>query len=151
MSYTITGRSVYEMEKIAITREAYEHLLSICRQAMPHEACGVLAGTSASQGEPSIVTSILPITNIHHEPTRSFSFHPGEWISTYYDMQKNRQTLVGFFHSHPTSSAVPSKQDLLGFPASDRQISYWIISVGNTVQPYRLYELGFTPLALMLT
>lgn len=140
------------MEKIAITKKAYEQLLSTCHQAFPLEACGVLAGASATLGEPAIVTSILPITNIHPEPTRSFSFHPDEWISTYYDMLKNRQILVGFFHSHPTSSAVPSKQDLLGFPASDRQISYWIVSIGNhTVQPYRLYKQGFTPLALMLT
>lgn len=142
------------MESIAITHQAYEQLLTICRAALPKEACGVLVGTAAAEGNPATVTHIHAITNIHEDPLRSFRFHPGEWISVYYGMQKNRQALVGFFHSHPTTSAVPSKRDALGFPASGRQNSYWIISMAGgsapVVQPYRLDNHTFRPLVLML-
>jgi Predicted metal-dependent protease of the PAD1/JAB1 superfamily len=143
------------MESIIITHQAYEQLLTLCRKALPRETCGVLAGTEASESNPATVTHIHAVSNIHEDPLRSFRFHPEEWVSVYYDMQKNRQTLVGFFHSHPTASALPSKRDALGLPASGNQLSYWIISMASghapIVQPYRLDHQTFSPLALMLT
>ncbi|MCM3627194.1 M67 family metallopeptidase [Paenibacillus glycanilyticus] len=142
------------MQAIAITHQAHKQLLRLCSLALPREACGVLAGTEAAEAGHATVTDIRSITNVHEDPLRSFRFHPGEWVSAYYDMQKNRQSLVGFFHSHPTSSALPSKRDTLGLPASDRQISYWIISMAGSadpfVQPYLLENGTFRPLALML-
>ncbi|GLX69245.1 M67 family metallopeptidase [Paenibacillus glycanilyticus] len=141
------------MSTIAITQSAYIQLIERCQQELPREACGVLTGTAATQGIPAIVTHVHAITNIHEDPFRSFRFHPGEWVSVYYDMQKNRQTLVGFFHSHPTSSVTPSKRDWLGLPASEEQASYWIISMADgpvpVVQPYRHAGQTFCPLTLM--
>ncbi|ACT00801.1 M67 family metallopeptidase [Paenibacillus sp. JDR-2] len=143
------------MISISITHQAYGQLLSICREEMPREACGILAGTTGTPDCPAVVTQAYAITNVHEDPVHSFRFHPDEWVSAYYDIQKNRQSLVGFFHSHPTSSAVPSKRDWLGLPVSDDLISYWIVSMPGSpaeiVQPFRLDEQSFRPLALMLT
>ncbi|TCN01494.1 proteasome lid subunit RPN8/RPN11 [Paenibacillus sp. BK033] len=140
---------------ISITHQAYGQLLGICREAMPQEACGILAGTPAAPEIPAIVTQAYVITNVHEDPVRSFRFDPAEWVTAYFDIQKNRQSLVGFFHSHPNSSAIPSKRDWLGLPVSDDGISYWIVSMPGSsaadVRPYRLYEQTFRPLALMLT
>lgn len=142
------------MTSIAITHSAYNQLIEICRQELPREACGVLTGTAAVSGSPATVRAVYAITNVHEDPARSFRFHPGEWVSAYFGMQKNRQSLVGFFHSHPNSPAVPSKRDLLGLPAADEWISYWIISMkGNrapVVQPYWINGEDFRPLTLML-
>ncbi|WP_336771640.1 M67 family metallopeptidase [Paenibacillus sp. MMO-58] len=143
------------MLSIAITRLAYDQLLGYCQKSLPQEACGVLAGEAATPDSPAVVTHIYDISNVHEEPLRSFRFHPEEWISAYYGIQKNRQSLVGFFHSHPTSSAVPSTRDWLGLPVSDDSISYWIISMQGSpaavVQPFRMDGQTFRPLVLMLT
>ncbi|WP_435170900.1 M67 family metallopeptidase [Paenibacillus glycanilyticus] len=142
------------MLSIAITRPAYEQLLGFCQKSLPQEACGVLAGAAATPDSPAVVTHVYMISNVHEEPIRSFRFHPGEWVSAYYDIQKNRQSLVGFFHSHPISSAVPSKRDWLGLPVSDDGLSYWIISMPGSpaavVQPFRMDGQIFRPLALVL-
>ncbi|WP_336787089.1 M67 family metallopeptidase [Paenibacillus sp. MMO-177] len=141
------------MPSIAITHFAYNQLIEFCRQELPREACGVLVGAAATSSSPATVTHIHSITNVHEDPVRSFRFHPGEWVSLYYGIQKNRQSLVGFFHSHPTSSAVPSKRDWLGLPVSDDLISYWIVSMPGgpapVVQPFRMDGQTFRPLPLM--
>jgi proteasome lid subunit RPN8/RPN11 len=100
-----------------------------------------------------VINTIIPIKNIHIDPTHSFAFDPEEWTAAFYDMQKNRQTIVGLFHSHPRTEAIPSSSDTKGFlPASE--LSYWIVSLQNSeaphVKPYRLSQGTFIPLQLVL-
>lgn len=146
-----------------ITNSAYEQLIRICMKARPLEACGIVVSSHSNSSSPKllseatdylVVDTIIPITNTHINPTYSFSFDPAEWTAAYYDMQKNRQTLVGLFHSHPRTAAVPSSSDSEGFlPASE--LSYWIVSLQNSeaphVQPYSRSQGSFIPLQLVLT
>lgn len=134
-------------EAITITRSAYTKLLQICGEAWPQEACGVIACTRA------VIDTVIPIKNSHPEPSKAFSFDPAEWTAAYFGMQTSRQSLVGLFHSHPSSEAVPSRLDYDGlWPASS--LSYWIVSLKNPdspyVQAYRPIRGGFEPLKLML-
>lgn len=152
-----------QQTKGLITHSAYEQLITICMKAKPLEACGIVVSSHLNLASPKllfeaadypVVDTIIPITNTHINPTYSFSFHPAEWTAAYYDMQKNRQTLVGLFHSHPRTPAIPSSSDSEGFlPASE--LLYWIISLQNSeaphVQPYRRSQGTFIPLQLMLT
>jgi proteasome lid subunit RPN8/RPN11 len=150
-----------QQSKGFITKSAYEQLIRICLDAKPLEACGIVV-SSQSDSSPSvdrsdeasiqIIDTIIPIKNIHIDPTRSFSFDPAEWTAAFYDMQKNRQKLVGLFHSHPRTEAIPSSSDSEGFlPASE--LSYWIVSLQNSaapqVKPYRLSQGTFIPLQLV--
>ncbi|WP_424766752.1 M67 family metallopeptidase [Paenibacillus sp. sgz302251] len=142
-----------------ITKNAYDRLLQICLEAKPIEACGILASNqspsaaTAGSSQAPVIDTIIPITNTHINPTYAFSFDPAEWTAVYYEMQKNRQTLVGLFHSHPRTDAVPSTDDTEGFlPASG--LSYWIISLKNSespdVRPYRLVSGSFIPIELVI-
>ncbi len=143
-----------------ITQSAYNQLIQICKDAKPIEACGIVASSgsdleqgSADNGKRYVIDTIIPITNTHIDPTHSFSFDPAEWTSVYYDMQKNRQKLVGLFHSHPRTEAVPSSSDAEGFlPASE--LSYWIVSLQNSenphVQPFNRSHGQFIPMELVL-
>lgn len=141
-----------------ITKSAYERLIQICADAQPLEACGIMASSQslhsiATDQNEAIIDIVIPITNNHNDPMHSFSFDPTEWTAAYYDMQKNRQTLVGLFHSHPRTKAIPSSSDTDGFlPASE--LSYWIVSLENMkspdVKPYRRSEGSFIPLQLVL-
>ncbi|MGM0881173.1 MAG: M67 family metallopeptidase [Bacillota bacterium] len=146
-----------------ITKSAYDRLLQICIDEMPLEACGIVAGSfaySAASSDPNgatgrlpVIDTIIPIKNTHANPTYAFAFDPAEWTAAYFEMQTNRQSLVGLFHSHPRTDAIPSSSDTEGFlPASE--LSYWIVSLRNIdaphVQPYRRSQGAFEPLRLVL-
>ncbi|CAH1204472.1 hypothetical protein PAECIP111893_02259 [Paenibacillus plantiphilus] len=152
----------------AITEQARSQLIAACRAAYPNEACGVLAyaeqhahhinpgnnSEHTSQGNSIVqVNTIYPIRNAAADSARCFLFHPQDWISTYYAIQKNRQSLVGFYHSHPGSLPIPSAADYTGIQYSTAA-SYWIISLNNphipVVQPYLFNQdtSSFEPLVL---
>ncbi|WP_164545676.1 M67 family metallopeptidase [Paenibacillus albus] len=131
--------------------QAYEQLLHSCTAAMPNEACGVLAGTiqRIDGGAPVVnVTHVYSILNAAAEDgvNNSFAFEPASWIQTLYHMQNNRQSLVGYYHSHPASPPLPSASDMIGIrEAAARDTSYWIISLANSarqpvVQPYWIHN-----------
>ncbi|REK77466.1 Mov34/MPN/PAD-1 family protein [Paenibacillus paeoniae] len=137
------------LNNIQMTIKAYEELLAICARLYPHEACGVLAQSEFSES----VDLVLPIQNVHDHPENFFSFHPREWTHTFFGMQKNRQQLAGFFHSHPHSEALPSLSDYDGFvPLTG--MTYWIVSLQEadspSVQPYQMRDGQLKSLPLVL-
>lgn len=134
---------------VSITRKAFHELIDICQSSLPQEACGVLAVSD----DRTSIDVVIPIRNVHEQPSRSFSFDPAQWTEVFFDMQKNRQRLVGFFHSHPGSEAFPSLRDNAGFvPASG--LTYWIVSLKGdeapVVRPYQKKEACFESLTLVL-
>ncbi|BBH19325.1 hypothetical protein Back11_06700 [Paenibacillus baekrokdamisoli] len=124
---------------------------------MPNEACGVLTCSHSSeminQRQNGIlsVDQIYPISNTAEHANQNFRFDPNDWITILYRIQKNRQSLVGIYHSHPSTNPLPSLADLEGMqyvPA----VSYWIVSFPHLeqpdVQPYWYNRKTFTPLML---
>ncbi|UVI28055.1 M67 family metallopeptidase [Paenibacillus spongiae] len=134
-----------------IDEPAYRKLIRICTDALPDEACGVLASShsdSLSHGAVRIDT-VYPIRNAAQEKAHVFSFEPREWIGAYFSMLKNRQTLVGFYHSHPLAPPVPSSADIAGIRYSTA-MTYWIVSLADPDQPhiqaYQVSGNSFVPL-----
>ncbi|WP_420798640.1 Mov34/MPN/PAD-1 family protein [Paenibacillus beijingensis] len=139
-------------------------MIEICRRSLPEEACGVLATTGGGAGEavsttnaPARIDTVIPIANCHPMAKNSFRFCPEDWIDAYYSMQKNRQQLVGFFHSHPATPPLPSTRDLNGLlwttaSAAKGRLSYWIISLRQPLEPkaaaYEIAGNRFIPLML---
>ncbi|OUS77578.1 hypothetical protein B1748_07200 [Paenibacillus sp. MY03] len=134
--------------RTSITKAAYSMLLDYCGSILPNEACGVLA----REKERHSIDIILPIRNIHPHPSDSFYFDPEEWTAACFSMEKNRQQLVGFFHSHPNTAAIPSNRDGEGFHFHSG-FQYWIISLTDpsapVVQPYRHQDGVFMPAQLV--
>ncbi|MEK3881674.1 M67 family metallopeptidase [Paenibacillus sp. PL2-23] len=133
----------------SILQSTYHNLITVCTASYPQEACGILACSSHS----AAIDIIIPITNAHPRPQRAFAFDPVEWTSVFFSMQKNRQQLVGFFHSHPASAPLPSPRDERGF-LPQTGMSYWVISLMDEerplVQPYRQLDGQFQAIPLML-
>ncbi|MFD2383943.1 Mov34/MPN/PAD-1 family protein [Paenibacillus xanthanilyticus] len=129
--------------RITITADAYETMLQHARQRLPYEACGALAGPlpGCLQDAAIRITDVYAIPNAAANPVRTFAFSPDAWVDAYYRMQKNRQSLVGFFHSHPTAPPVLSQADLAGLRHSGAE-TYWILSLAVPDSPsvcvYRL-------------
>ncbi|PWV99648.1 proteasome lid subunit RPN8/RPN11 [Paenibacillus cellulosilyticus] len=96
-----------------LSANAYTELLARCRSELPNEACGLLIGSNTNH---AIIDGVLPIKNVHPNPRSAFAFEPAAWISAMYQLQVNKQHLVGYYHSHPRSIPIPSTSDSAGSP-----------------------------------
>ena len=95
----------------------------------PYECCGLLIGRYGNEGS-KIVLETFAISNAREESAKRnrFLIQPGELLrGESYAREKNLE-VVGFYHSHPESPAVPSQYDLEhAWPS----YSYIIVSVMN--------------------
>jgi len=78
----------------------------------PYECCGLLLGRFAEDGK--VVEETYPISNAREESARRnrFLITPEELMRGERYARSRELEVVGFYHSHPDSPAVPSKYDL---------------------------------------
>ncbi|MDR0551384.1 MAG: M67 family metallopeptidase [Spirochaetaceae bacterium] len=111
---------------LIITAEQLGKLTGAAREALPNEACGLLAGEIC--GEEKIVREVYPLKNTDESPEH-FSMAPEDQFAVIADVRKKGLALLGNFHSHPATPARPSAEDLrLAF---DPSLTYMIISLAG--------------------
>ena len=78
----------------------------------PHECCGLLLGRFGEDGKTVVET--YPISNAREESAKRnrFLITPEELMRGERYARSRDLEVVGFYHSHPDSPAVPSKYDL---------------------------------------
>ena len=78
----------------------------------PYECCGLLLGRFGADGK--LVTETYPISNAREESAKRnrFLITPDELMKGERYARSRDLEVVGFYHSHPDSPAVPSKYDL---------------------------------------
>jgi proteasome lid subunit RPN8/RPN11 len=79
----------------------YNHVL----QAMPFEACGLVAGVS------NTIVKVIPISNILKSLIR-FRMAPQEQLDAFIWIDTHELSLVAIFHSHPNGPSFPSVTDI---------------------------------------
>ncbi|TJY41378.1 M67 family metallopeptidase [Cohnella pontilimi] len=109
-------------EAAILPKEVERRLTDACRRRLPNETCGILFGTEA--GAQVEVEEFAVIRNAARRPGESFAFLPEDWVSAYYEAQKNQRKIVGFFHSHPDGRPLPSVKDAKGWLPWG---TYWIV------------------------
>jgi proteasome lid subunit RPN8/RPN11 len=137
----------------------YRELLEHAQSCLPQEACGLIAGricpcpapAQGKEGEQAscqgtfahldqalaagdclkVVEKVYPLTNIDASPEH-FSLDPAEQFAAIKDMRARGLVALGNFHSHPSTPARPSAEDLR--LAHDPTASYLILSLA-TEQP----------------
>jgi proteasome lid subunit RPN8/RPN11 len=87
----------------------YAELIQYCRSKLPNEACGFIIGYKHINTYQAL--SLFTITNVSHDPAMHFAMKPNEALSVFQDKSLFSQ-LIGIFHSHPSSNAEPSQEDL---------------------------------------
>lgn len=103
--------------------ELHDEIIAHTRAGLPNEACGLLAGES--RGEEGIVKGVYCLENTDRSPEH-FSMAPGDQFRVISEIRKKGWVLLGNFHSHPSTPARPSEEDLrLAF---DPSLSYVIVS-----------------------
>ena len=78
----------------------------------PYECCGLLLGRFEANAK--IVTETYPISNAREESAKRnrFLITPEELMKGERFAREHDLEVVGFYHSHPDSPAVPSQYDL---------------------------------------
>jgi len=97
-------------------------MIDHARRESPIEACGFLAGRDDT------VDRLIPATN-EWKSAAGFWVPVPELFDLFRSLRSERLALLGIYHSHPGSAAVPSQQDreLFFYPG----VSYWIVSLGT--------------------
>jgi proteasome lid subunit RPN8/RPN11 len=133
---------------IKISFHLLNRLIEYCKHQLPNEACGAFFG---SQDEDIIeIQYFKPITNAANHPSHQFEFDRKQLLELLYTSQKS--PWIGIFHSHPSTAAFPSAQDLqnlwhlpvytiLSFAQYDKPIikSYEILAKQQK-KPYSIIE-----------
>lgn len=111
---------------ITLKRTDLDTLIRHAQSEYPYEACGILAGKDG------VVSRIYSMTNTDGSPT-TFFMNPGEQLRVFKQMRKMGIEMLGIYHSHPASSAYPSKRDC--DLAYYEEASYLIISLSHGDRP----------------
>src|SRR5678815_1595022 len=79
----------------------------------PYECCGLLVGSFDPSGT-KVVLETYPISNAREEAAKRnrFLIQPEELLRGERYARDRNLEVVGFYHSHPDSPAVPSQYDL---------------------------------------
>ena len=122
----------------------YDRLVDDARVSPEYEICGLLAGVGES------CSALYPVKNISPTPRITFYMDPQEQIGAMYAMRRSGETMIGIYHSHPTTPAVPSARDIAA--AAYPGVAYLIISLHRQAQPevaaYVFYDGEFAPITL---
>jgi len=124
-----------------LRKKIFRHALA----SYPDECCGVMIG---SLGADRSVNLIIAQENIEPKIRAKYRYtiSPRELLSLSIEAQQSGLEILGFYHSHPFSSNMPSETDrLLAWP----EYSYLIVSLSDKDNPqarsWRLigYNQGF--------
>jgi proteasome lid subunit RPN8/RPN11 len=95
-----------QSQALLLPRAVREEMLAHVNGDPEREVCGLLGG------EGRRASRYYPAVNIAPEPAREFLLEPGAQIAAMRAMRERGESLLGIFHSHPDSPAVPSARDL---------------------------------------
>lgn len=98
--------------------EVLEH----CRDAYPHEACGIIAGPAGQPTGTGAADRVIRITNVAVVKQVGFEFDQAEQLATYVDMDTRGEDPIVVYHSHPAGPAIPSPTDVQGAAGSSSRL-----------------------------
>ena len=97
---------------IRITEKLLDEIREHGVRDYPYECCGLLLGRYREDGK--VVTETYPISNAREESAKRnrFLIEPKELMEGERYARDKDLEVVGFYHSHPDSTAIPSRYDL---------------------------------------
>ena len=122
------------MESIVLAQKEKDKLVTHAIGKQPNESCAMLFGKKV--GDRWNVKEVFLTQNIDDSQT-NFTISPEELLKGYQIAEKNQLEVVGIFHSHPNSDAIPSSTDMKFMQNNPVP---WIIfsGVNNELKAYML-------------
>jgi len=117
---------------VILPRSVRDDLIAHAREEAPRECCGMLLGRSDA------IVGAVRAVNLSESPSR-FLINPENHIRARREARAAGLEMVGFYHSHPHSTAEPSATDLA--EASYADYLYLIVGLVGGEADVRLYRL----------
>jgi proteasome lid subunit RPN8/RPN11 len=117
---------------IVLKRDLQQRIFAEMVQAYPNEGGGFLLGTL--DGDTVSIEDVVHIDNTFaaEEQFHRYAMSPQDWARLEDEADERGLSLVGYYHSHPDSPAIPSIYDR---DHALPNFTYIITSVQNTGQP----------------
>lgn len=90
---------------LRVPRAEFHRMLTHLREALPLEACGIMAGRDGA------VTFLYPIDNLLQSPTEYY-MDPSQQLQAMLALEKEGWEMLAIYHSHPEGPAYPSQTDI---------------------------------------
>ena len=119
------------MKEIILNQKQIDALIQHSEKYQPSESCAMLFGTLGDQQWNVKEVFLTRNARFKSASETSFIIAPEELIQGYELAEKKQLELVGIFHSHPNSSALPSNTDKKYMKVNDG-IPWIIFSGMNT-------------------
>ena len=117
---------------LVIPKAVFDQIIAHASADLPNEACGYLAGVNND------VSVAYELTNVD-QSVDHFSFDPAEQFKTVKDARSKDLEIIANYHSHPSSPARPSVEDIrLAF---DPSMSYVIVSLMTFVPVVKSFKI----------
>ena len=96
------------MEFVVLAQKEKDQLITHAIEQQPHESCAMLLGKKVDDAWN--IKEVFLTQNIDNSQ-KNFTISPEELLKGYQLAEKMHLELVGIFHSHPNSDAIPSNTD----------------------------------------
>src|SRR4051812_6612279 len=108
-------------------------MIAHARVAAPDECCGVVLGRNG------VIHEVVPTRNVAEHPRTRFVLDPADHIAARRYGRDRGLEVLGFYHSHPHSAAVPSASDVEEASYPD----HLYLIVGLAADPPEVRVFGF--------
>ena len=134
-----------ELASVVIRQCAIDAIIAHAQVTSPAECCGLLVGTQ------SAIDEAVRTRNLEPGPSR-YQVDPADHIALMKRLRGTDRAIVGAYHSHPRSSAVPSPSDVR--EAFYPDFVYLIVSLAAPDRPdcraWRIREGAAEEIALLV-
>ncbi len=94
--------------ELVLTKNQKEILTNHAQSSFPNESCALLFGTE--DAKTCTVKEVFLADNIEKSPI-NFTISNEELLRGYKEAERKKLDVIGIFHSHPHSEAIPSQTD----------------------------------------
>jgi len=91
--------------RLTISNQLLRHILEHCLEEKPLEACGILTGKE------DVVLHAYATENARQSPV-FYEVEPVHQATVLQEMEERGEKLLAIYHSHPTTAAEPSGNDI---------------------------------------
>lgn len=131
---------------LTISVDQRNAMVATCIRALPNEGCGLLVGTAEGQ-----VHDVMASANVA-DSARVYEIDPGVVLRASRRADALGLEIIGVFHSHTHSAAVPSATDVAQAPDPDwHYVLISLVPVPAEVKSYRIVKGEVAPELLDVT
>jgi proteasome lid subunit RPN8/RPN11 len=128
--------------RLIVPRVFHTEMVMQAQGERPYECCGLLAGLleNGAAGTQGRVQRRFPLINAAASPVE-FVSEPRSMLNAHKEMRRENLDILGIYHSHPASPAIPSRTDLQRNNFGESVVNL-IVSLQNEVPEIRAWWYG---------